>query len=536
MPECPFQFLAASGPQAPAKRGQRTARRAAPAAAAAAALDPSFTLSSGRQRSVKRTWLDTFDWRLHHAGLALEQVSGGARTELTLTGEGGERIAVEQQNGRWPGLLDRIAPGPVRDRLGPVVGVRALSPVARATSAMQELRVLNDDRKTVAWLTVDRMTADGSDVATRVMVAPVRGYRADADEVARALAASDTFSPATGLVSDPALAAAGQRPEDHASGVNVTLTPSMPADLAIALILLQLLDTLEANVDGVLRDVDTEFLHDLRVAVRRTRSALKLAGDVLPAGLADRFAPEFKWLGDLTTPTRDMDVYLLDYPAMAGSLTAASPEDLAPFREFLARRRAADRRRLVRGLRSARFADITGAWRTELTKITKRRRPRRSPGPGQQQRPAIGVLAAQRIRKAYRKVVRRGSAITPESPAADLHTLRKRCKELRYLLEFFASLQDPADHRKAVKQLKKLQNCLGEFQDTQVQHDNIRAFAQQMMDEGSAPAVTVLAMGELAAQIAARQQRARAEFDKRFAAFTSPAERHRMKALTSVAA
>ena len=60
----------------------------------------------------------------------------------------------------------------------------------------------------------------------------------------------------------------------------------MPAAEAAATILLRLLDTVEANVAGVLADIDTEFLHDLRVSVRRTRSALKLFGDALTAPLA----------------------------------------------------------------------------------------------------------------------------------------------------------------------------------------------------------------------------------------------------------
>ena len=64
--------------------------------------------------------------------------------------------------------------------------------------------------------------------------------------------------------------------------------------------LLRLLDIAEANLDGVIRDIDTEFLHDLRVAVRWTRAALKLAGDALPGDLAALFAPEFRWLGQLT--------------------------------------------------------------------------------------------------------------------------------------------------------------------------------------------------------------------------------------------
>jgi CHAD domain-containing protein len=527
---------------------------AVPAKAASTALQRPFTLATGWKRSVRRMWLDTFDWRLHRAGLSLEQVSGSSGTELALTGEGGERIAVQHGNGSWPGQIDRIPAGPVRDRLGSVVGVRALSPVARASSVLQELRVLNDDGKTVVRLVVDQMSvkptapgraagrAAGAAVrlSTRLAVAPVRGYQADADQVARALAASPAFSPADGPAADAALAAAGRRADDYTNGVDVALTASMPAARAVAIVLLRLLDTLEANVDGILRDLDTEFLHDLRVSVRRTRSALKLAGDVLPPGLAARFAPEFKWLGDLTTPTRDLDVYLLEYPAMADGLMAASPEDLAPFGDFLTRHRETEHRRLVRALRSARFAALTSGWRAALTKITRSRPSRRAkPARGAPSARLPGMtaaeIAADRVRTAYRKVVRRGSAITPESPPESLHALRKRCKELRYLLEFFASLYDPATHRQIIKQLKKLQDCLGEFQDNQVQRDAVREFARQMTDEGSAPVETLLAMGELAAQIDRRQRRARGKFENCFATFTAPDSKHRIKALTMVA-
>src|SRR5271165_2825697 len=113
------------------------------------------------------------------------------------------------------------------------------------------------------------------------------------------------------------------------------LSPELPAGRALASILTVLLDTIEANVPGTVRDIDTEFLHDLRVAVRWTRSALKVCGPALPGELARRFKPEFRWLGDLTTPTRDLDVYLLGLPAMSTGLAAAAEADLDPFRVHL---------------------------------------------------------------------------------------------------------------------------------------------------------------------------------------------------------
>src|SRR5207245_467880 len=132
-----------------------------------------------------------------------------------------------------------------------------------------------------------------------------------------------------------------------------------------------------------------------------------------PASLTGRYRPEFKWLGDLTTPTRDLDVYLLSYPSMAAKLVAAKADELRPFRDHLERQRAAARRELVRGLRSARFARLASQWRDALAAITA----------SDPSRPAAGKLAAQRIAKAHQRVITDGQAITPASPAADLHEL-----------------------------------------------------------------------------------------------------------------
>ena len=106
--------------------------------------------------------------------------------------------------------------------------------------------------------------------------------------------------------------------------------PETPAAVAIAEMLAGFAAAIDDNVPGTIASIDTEFLHDLRVAVRRTRSILKLAGDVLPDNLAERFQPEFKWLGDLTTPVRDLDVYLLELDTMAARLTSADPRRPRP--------------------------------------------------------------------------------------------------------------------------------------------------------------------------------------------------------------
>jgi CHAD domain-containing protein len=492
---------------------------------------------ASRSSTLRRVWLDTFDWRLYRAGLTLEEVSSRARSDITLTGRDGTVIAAEQIGVRppgqaarpkWPGRLDTLPPGPLREHLGPVVGVRALAPVAKAVSVLREQAVLNSDDKTVARVTVDRMTVSYPSPATppaRLTVTALRGYQPQALRLAEALSAAPGVASTAQTALEAALSAAGRRPGDYSSKIDVELTPKMPAAAALAAVLTALLDTLEANVEGTVRDLDIEFLHDLRIAVRRTRSALKLAGSVLPASLTAKYRPEFKWLGDLTTPTRDLDVYLLGFPAMAAGLVSATPAELEPFHDYLARKRAAAQRQLARGLRSARFSRLTADWRDALAAIPAGRRG-----------PSAARIAASKINHAHQRVLSAGAAITAASPPESLHDLRKRCKELRYLLEIFGSLYDPGELWRAVRELKGLQDCLGEFQDTQVQHDKIRAFAAELMAERTAPAPTLLAMGEIAAALMVRQQQARSEFGGRFRDFASPLSQSRIRALTSAAA
>jgi CHAD domain-containing protein len=493
--------------------------------------EPGAPGSGARQH----TWLDTFDWRLNRAGLVLEyeHVRTGARKSGRLLLSKDEVVQAEQPVTGWrssrPRLAEDLPAGPVRDQILKLASPRALLPMATAVGAVSVTRLLNADGKTVARLIVDRSTVTRAGQAVplppRLAITEVRGYPGQASRATRLLAETPGVSVAERSAFLAALYALGRHPNDYSNGVTTEITAQMPASVAVATLLLGLLDTLEQNVDGVLRDIDTEFLHDLRVAVRRTRSAIKLLGDALPDGLAVPYAAEFKWLGDLTTPTRDLDVHLLGFGAMTGQLVAASPADLEPFRAFLARRRTREFRRLRAGLRSPRFRALTDHWRKALLEV------RDADAPARRRGVTADDLAVSRTGRMFRRVAARGAAITPDSAPDLLHDLRKRSKELRYVLEFFAPLHDPVAYRKVVGDLKQLQDCLGEFQDSEVQRHEIGALADEMLAERAAPAATLLAMGEIAANLVHRQAEARAEFAQRFTRFAGPAGQHRFHAL-----
>jgi CHAD domain-containing protein len=480
--------------------------------AVAAALQPKFALAPGPEKTVSHTWLDTFDWRLHAAGISLEYVDDGP---LVAHFPDGARLQAPPAGVKWPAHVHDLPAGLLRDALTPIVAPRALLEVVTVHSAARESRVLNADDKTVARL----VTESVDDGTSQVWIQPLRGYDAVGDRIARLLGRVDGLAAVTTTPYDLALSHASRTPT-NGDGSATPLRPETRAAVAIADMLAGFAAAIDENVAGTIGAIDIEFLHDLRVAVRRTRSILKLVGDVLPDNLADRFAPEFKWLGDLTTPVRDLDVYLLELDTMSARLTSADPRDLDPFRSFLIRHRAAERRRLVRGLRSRRFQNLMSDWRGELAAAAET-----------VHGPTVVVLARQRIGATYRKVARLGKRINADSPSEHVHALRKRCKELRYLLEVFRPLCADAPHRQLVKELKALQDTLGEFQDGEVQREAVREFAAAMMEQGAAPPDTVLAMGELAAQLDAHQLGARAELAGRLQPLLADESRALVKAL-----
>jgi len=497
----------------------------------------------------RRTWLDTFDWRLARAGLTLtyETASRGSRLLLTSTTSAANHDTqhddtqyAEQPAAGWrprrPALAEDLPDGPVKEKISALISPRALLPLVTTSTTVSVNRLTNPDGKTVARLIVEANTVTHNGVTARLparlTIAELRGYPAQARRAARLVADVNQVTPATRSLLEEALSALRRHPADYTNSVDAEITAQMPAPVAVATLLLRLLDTLEQNVDGVTRDIDTEFLHDLRVASRRTRSAIKLIGDVLPGNLAEQYAPEFKWLGDLTTPTRDLDVHLLGFPALAEHLLAADPEDLEPFRAFLARRRAREFRALATAMRSQRFRTLTDHWRKALVEVRDAATPRK-------RRPTHQLtateLAVARTSRVFRKVAAQGSAITQASPPESLHDLRKRCKELRYMLEFFAPLYDQSAYKKVVGDLKQLQDCLGEFQDSQVQREEIRTLADAMLADRAAPAATLLAMGEITAKLALSQAQARADFSRRFARFAGPEGQQRVHTLLNEA-
>ena len=287
------------------------------------------------------------------------------------------------------------------------------------------------------------------------------------------------------------------------------------------------MQTIVLNEPGVRADIDTEFLHDFRVAVRRTRSVLSQLKSIFPPDVLERYRPAFKWLGGITGPTRDLDVYLLKFETYQSWVPARVQNDLEPLRDLLTAQQRQAQRRLVKALDSPRYRALIDGWRTFLNG------PAPDPPPSPEaERPVLEVASA-RIWRTYKKVIKEGQVIinNPDAPAEALHALRIRCKKLRYLLELFRSLYPAKALKRSIKALKNLQDNLGDYNDFEVQQDTLQQFAVEMLDEGRTEAETFLAMGRLEAYMEQRQHETREAFAERFTRFAHPDNQRQFKAL-----
>lgn len=481
-----------------------------------ASIGQQFQVLESGEDAINALYCDTFDWRLFTAGMALSR--RGDR--YLLENRHGEKLVEAGAGVRRKKLFWRDFPeGELRGRVQPVIDERALLPQFTLAGRIRNVNILNRDEKTVLRLIFIDMTGQGRGqrfvLPPVLLVEPLRGYAKPHRQVCRLLLGAGLTELSQGY--DPVAmvqAALAIDPGDTDSRFSVELEGRETVAEAVRDICLHLRATTLLNVAGTLEDIDTEFLHDLRVSVRRTRSLISLMRKQLPPEVAKHFQSEFKWLGNVTGPVRDLDVYLLKEEQYRQMLPEELQSGLTCFFEELSGRRKRELKKLRLHLRSARFSQLLESWGVFLRDL-----PEQNAYP-QGKRPCREV-AAKIIRKRFARIVRLAQTITPETPDARLHDLRIEGKKFRYLLEFFRSLF----HREAVaeylKHMKRLQNDLGDFNDLAVQKNVLIRQLQRFPQNDETRIMTAAALGGLVVQLYADQRQVRGRLEETFVAFAS---------------
>jgi CHAD domain-containing protein len=243
--------------------------------------------------------------------------------------------------------------------------------------------------------------------------------------------------------------------------------PDEPFAALRALLRVQLGEIL-AHDPGTRLGQDPESLHDMRVAVRRSRALLR-AGRPLIDDDVRMLRAELKWLGTVLGAVRDLDVLLDRLRSEASSLDADDRTAAGRLLRDLERRRKRARKALLEALDSPRYLRLLRRFEQELETL---------------QPSGEGVTLEVLAKREAKRVRRAARALEGEPADAELHSLRKRVKRMRYAHELAA---DGA----VVRRAKSLQDVLGEHQDSVVAEEWLRTLASD------APPAQALAAGRL---------------------------------------
>ncbi|MCF7953385.1 MAG: CHAD domain-containing protein [Spirochaetales bacterium] len=291
-------------------------------------------------------------------------------------------------------------------------------------------------------------------------------------------------------------------------------------------ICLTLLKVMRQNDEGVEFSLDPEFLHDFRVSVRKTRSAISQISGVLSKKEKKYWSRRFKEIGDITTPVRDADVFLLQEERFSGQFPQ---HDLSLFFSFLRERRHRDQKELRSYLQSEAYRKLVEEWQERL-------RDRNNRFNGKHERSRTGKWAGSIIRKKLKRVLSDGEKIRKHAESASdkaFHTLRKDCKKLRYTITFFHEILNPSLAGPLISQLKSLQDLLGEYNDLSVQTRILQDFTNHHCPETHEGLQVSQASGALIEFLGERRQMLRSSFSKEFKHFSSKKNRKHWKKLFS---
>jgi len=462
-----------------------------PAAVASLRAHPALrAVAGGRARTARivSTYFDTPDQRLRREGVALRLRRAGRRWLMTVKGAPLPDAAsgvVSRPEFEWPvagPAIDtmRLATTPWRALFTKALRKGGFAP-AFSTDFTRTTLPLAFPGGTTATLAIDlgRLDAPARErrAATWAGIAEIEIELREGDPL-RLLDLASSLAADLPLATEPR----SKAERGYALGDGTADAPSRAMEIvhargslapaAVAAVVAECVRQVDRNAIGfrvgALRD--PEWIHQMRIAVRRLRSCIGLADGVLAPDAIERLRHETRWVLDSLGPARDLDVFALEtLPAVEadlvrsagdGSATAAALRSLV--RRTAARRRAAHAAAVecVTSPRFTRFVLATcGASRPAPTP--------KDGAPGVAGAEDARRYAARLIEKRARRLGKAARHLA-NGGIEERHAIRIAAKKLRYATEFFATLFPSKRARVYRKALAVLQDELGAFNDAAV--------------------------------------------------------------------
>jgi CHAD domain-containing protein len=482
-------------------------------------LAAQYALKKEPTIAEKFTICDTFDWRLFDNSLVLY----ASANRIFLRKLAADKILHSAEIASLPAFIWDFPESELKRQLAPILKMRILLKLVEVQCRSVSYRILNTNQKTVAWLAYEEFRQwrpkNKSPLVTHLWLKSVKGYPKYLRMLARQFQEAGLEINKREELYFKALEVAGKKPGDYSAKVNIQLDPEMRSDQATKVILRLLRQIMRINEAYLDKDLDTEFLHDFRVAIRRMRSAVGQIKYVFPAKTTARIKKDFAYVGKLSNELRDLDVYLLKEKTYKAMLPPILRADIDPLFDHLRKKRSRSLEMFIRALKAKKYAKIMNDWEIFLNK------PLTDSAEALNAKLPIIDLARTRIHKKYRSVVKAGKKILKNTEDEMLHVLRIHCKKLRYLMEFFSSLFPSTKISTLIGQLKKLQDNLGDFNDLRVQRDYLLDIIEELPMAQPSSKRTFAAIGSLVGALDKEKQTVKDAFTKTFKDFESPANR-----------
>lgn len=486
--------------------------------------DSRIKVGAGATRNLTDAYYDTKGWILYRAGYTLRIRQRGKSAEATMKSiapadEGIHRrreISESLENGELSTL--RKSEGKVGERLRMLAGSRDLQQLFEVKTHRRAFKLHfgePDEGKVLGEVALDETEIPlgrGEDSArlrrVEVEVTPEALAPDSTDPDLRHFVEELRF--AHGLSStriskyEASLYATGLVPDDQSELGPTHIDASMSTGEVAYAVLRRQLAALQEHEPGTRLGEDPEEVHDMRVATRRLRAAVKLFSEALP----DRalwLEKELRWLAGALGEVRDLDVELDELNAWAAGEQGDTDsfEDLI---EAVEEQRAHARGRMLEALDSGRYERLVTSFATML---------RRGPAGSNEKDSKSGVpitsAAPKLLSRRYNKFRKAAKRIAEDASPEDYHELRKKGKSLRYALEFHREVYG-SPLKSLVRPLKSLQDDLGRHQDAVVAADQLEGLGSA--GEQNRSNAAVFAMGAYAERYRREAAELRAEIPR----------------------
>ncbi|NNN19829.1 MAG: CHAD domain-containing protein [Acidimicrobiaceae bacterium] len=487
----------------------------------------------GKIRHSNVKLLDTFDWALDASQTMLLVDESKSGTQVILSGSRYFMVApVQPLESEWvlPGFLPNRF---LRRHISELSADRALLVQSAISTTSYQICFFNSEGLAASILWLFHVPEFGRCAG---LLVSKHGYRSFHQKVESAL--RDSFKGLKvrvepGDIFDLVLNTQNRSRGDYRSKFSLDIEPLSYGCMALGQALASEQRRVKKNALWIKDHPDAEFLHDFRVALRRTSSFMKSLEPLMGPIDISWFRTELKLFINLTSPVRDLE----NLEGFVAKHAKSRPfnGDIA----LLCSRITADVSQsyadLSTSIPSERFEHLLSSWSNLARSCIAltlgdsisdgipvlASDPRESVQPKTKVGDCARILLIDSGATLIKRAMKTKRNRTPES----LHKLRKETKTFRYLLEFFEPVLEPDQARLCIGSIKKLQDALGNYQDAFVQVQLL----ENLCDKCQVPKENVIVLFQ---ELEKSQQTAIANYVREIKLFSGPSLFHEIQLAT----